>query len=207
MLQGKIICMERNRRVAKAYARSPIISIDSSHVGFNGDTIGLTGFDNPFRDQQILAVHRSIGDGIIVAVDEDGNVLIDVVGKTKVTVREAGHNSLTGDFLTARGLIRGTSNKVFDMRKFLRVMNKEFMSDEIRVPQLENCCFTFVTFTPETDMEIIDAPVWIIIINIIAMEMLHRNLQLSESIKLSSQQTINFISNSWSLAVPHVGHE
>lgn len=47
---AKIICMERNRRVAKAYARASVLTINGSNEGFDGYRIGLCGFDNPMRD-------------------------------------------------------------------------------------------------------------------------------------------------------------
>ncbi|GFR03763.1 dwarfin sma-2 [Trichonephila clavata] len=33
---AKIICMERNRRVAKAYARTPVLTVNGSADGFDG---------------------------------------------------------------------------------------------------------------------------------------------------------------------------
>ena len=47
---AKIIVLERNRRVAKAYARAPVLTVNGSDDGFDGFRIGLAGFDNPMRD-------------------------------------------------------------------------------------------------------------------------------------------------------------
>jgi len=47
---AKIIVLERNRRVAKAYARAPVLTINGSDDGFDGFRIGVAGFDNPMRD-------------------------------------------------------------------------------------------------------------------------------------------------------------
>ena len=33
---AKVIVLERNRRVAKAYVRSPILTVNSSDIGFDG---------------------------------------------------------------------------------------------------------------------------------------------------------------------------
>lgn len=54
--------MERNRRVAKAYARAPTLSINGSDDGFDGYQIGLNGFDNPLRDPKTDMVKQHIGD-------------------------------------------------------------------------------------------------------------------------------------------------
>lgn len=58
---GKLICMERNRRVAKAYARAPILTINGSSDGFDGYRVGLKGFDNPMRDVKTEEVLKHIG--------------------------------------------------------------------------------------------------------------------------------------------------
>ena len=65
---AKLICMERNRRVAKAYARAPILTINGSEDGFDGYRIGLNGFDNPLRDPKTEVVKHHIGDVSIVVL-------------------------------------------------------------------------------------------------------------------------------------------
>lgn len=57
---AKIICFERNRRVAKAYARSQVISITGSDRGFDGYRIGLNGFPNPKRDFEVQMIKQQI---------------------------------------------------------------------------------------------------------------------------------------------------
>lgn len=59
---AKLIVMERNRRVAKAYARAPILTINGSEDGFDGYRIGMNGFDNPLRDPKTDVVKLHIGD-------------------------------------------------------------------------------------------------------------------------------------------------
>ena len=58
---AKIIVLERNRRVAKAYARAPVLTVNGSDDGFDGFRIGLAGFDNPLRDSKTEEVKRHIG--------------------------------------------------------------------------------------------------------------------------------------------------
>lgn len=60
---GKIICMERNRRIAKAYARVPVLTVSGSDDGFDGFKIGLNGFDRaPSRDPLVKRVRDHIGE-------------------------------------------------------------------------------------------------------------------------------------------------
>ena len=58
---AKIIVLERNRRVAKAYARAPVLTVNGSDDGFDGFRIGLSGFENPMRDAKTEEVKRHIG--------------------------------------------------------------------------------------------------------------------------------------------------
>ena len=55
---AKIIVLERNRRVAKAYARAPVLTVNGSDDGFDGFRIGLAGFENPMRDPKTEEVKR-----------------------------------------------------------------------------------------------------------------------------------------------------
>lgn len=181
--------MERNRRIAKAYARSPVITIDNRCIGFNGDCIGLTGFDNPYRDPEVARVHHMIGEGVAVAADEDGNILLQMLQRRRVYVTDMGHVSQTiyaeeGRELRNGTLMKESTNKIFDMKTFVMRLNNELGRNPVGPSQphnLENSCFTAIAFSSKPSVEIIDTPVWIIIINVIAMEMLHRNLQLSKS--------------------------
>ena len=58
---AKIIVLERNRRVAKAYARAPVLTVNGSDDGFDGFRIGVAGFDNPMRDPTTEDIIRNIG--------------------------------------------------------------------------------------------------------------------------------------------------
>lgn len=60
---AKIICMERNRRIAKAYARKHTILVDGSKDDYlDGTTLGLNSFDNPDRDPKTSYMKQHIGE-------------------------------------------------------------------------------------------------------------------------------------------------
>jgi hypothetical protein len=60
---AKIICMERNRRIAKAYARQRAISINGSKDDYlDGTTLGLNSFENPDRDSKTSYIKQYIGE-------------------------------------------------------------------------------------------------------------------------------------------------
>ena len=73
---AKIIVLERNRRVAKAYARAPVLTINGSDDGFDGFRIGVAGFDNPMRDAATDDTIRRIGQGFKLKMDDLGNILV-----------------------------------------------------------------------------------------------------------------------------------
>jgi hypothetical protein len=73
---AKIIVLERNRRVAKAYARAPVLTINGSDDGFDGFRIGVAGFDNPMRDAATDDTIRRIGQGFKLKMDDMGNILV-----------------------------------------------------------------------------------------------------------------------------------
>lgn len=54
--------MEKNRRVAKAYCRVPVLTIDGSENGFDGYRIGLNGFDNTKRQKESADIKKAIGE-------------------------------------------------------------------------------------------------------------------------------------------------
>lgn len=55
--------MERNRRIAKAYARSTTITVNGSKDDYlDGTTLGLNSFDNPDRDSKTSYIKRYIGE-------------------------------------------------------------------------------------------------------------------------------------------------
>ena len=90
--------MERNRRVAKAYIRSPVVSVGGGREGFDGLRVGLQvtnqstaaghvtaiptphwlqGFDNPFRDEETRAVLARLGGQCCrLQMDSEGHVAV-----------------------------------------------------------------------------------------------------------------------------------
>merc|ERR1719331_3390929 len=71
---AKVIVLERNRRVAKAYARAPVVTVNGSEEGFDGFRIGVAGFDNPMRDVGSEETIRQIAQGFKLKMDDMGNI-------------------------------------------------------------------------------------------------------------------------------------
>jgi len=99
---AKIIVLERNRRVAKAYARAPVLTVNGSDDGFDGFRIGVAGFDNPMRDAKTEDVIRNIGQGFKLKMDDVGNILIKRVSKASVRVK----NTLTEESAVSNDILK-----------------------------------------------------------------------------------------------------
>ena len=78
--------LERNRRVAKAYARAPVITVNGSTDGFDGFRIGVAGFDNPLRDSNTSAAIQALGLGLKLKMDDVGNVLVKRISRYVILV-------------------------------------------------------------------------------------------------------------------------
>ena len=130
---GKVIVMERNRRVAKAYIRSPVITVGGGQEGFDGLRVGLHGFENPFRSEETEAVMARLGGQVCrVQMDNEGFVQVKKTGKTEVFVQSAVSVSRRwGDTLGRRRaghhLDTDKNYVLFDMEKLKRNMAESFM--------------------------------------------------------------------------------
>jgi len=179
---AKIIVLERNRRVAKAYARAPVLTVNGSDDGFDGFRIGVAGFDNPMRDAKTDDVIRNIGQGFKLKMDDVGNILIKRVSKASVRVKNTltEESAVSNDILKLPGGMLDPEKpfKVFDMKKFQQNMSRELKRPYPDRRKLEAQCVSVVAFgngvTADTD--ILDWPIWILCINIVAIEMLRSKL-------------------------------
>merc|ERR1719402_563686 len=101
---AKVIVLERNRRVAKAYARAPVVTVNGSDEGFDGFRIGVAGFDNPMRDVGTEETIRQINQGFKLKMDDMGNILIKRLAKSPVYARNTLEESaLSNDIIKLSG--------------------------------------------------------------------------------------------------------
>ncbi|RWS14380.1 uncharacterized protein B4U79_15969 [Dinothrombium tinctorium] len=181
---GKIICMEKNRRVAKAYARIPLLNVCGSSDGFDGFNIGLAGFENPLRDAKCEEALKSIGKGVRIRIDEEGNVLAKKCEKCPATVKdwhgellEPFSNCIAEEVIYAKGKLELEKTvKIFDMQKFQRNIAHELKDAYPDRRKLERQCITAISFAKNT-CDLLETPVWIMIINIVALEVLKSKMQ------------------------------
>ncbi|XP_048489468.1 uncharacterized protein LOC105391512 isoform X2 [Plutella xylostella] len=179
---AKVIVFERNRRVAKAYARAPVLTINGSDDGFDGMRIGLCGFDNPHRDPKTEELKRHIGQGVKIKMDDAGNILIRRYSKSSVFVKStAATNSeetaIGQDVMKMPGyaLEQEKIFKLFDMKKFQSNVNRELRRAYPDRRRLETQCLSAIAFV-KSDAELLECPIWVMIINVVAMDMLKSKL-------------------------------
>ena len=97
---AKIVVLERNRRVAKAYARAPVVTVNGTDEGFDGFRIGVSGFDNPMRDIGTEETIRQINQGFKLKMDDLGNILIKRLSKSPVYAKNTSEeNALSNEII------------------------------------------------------------------------------------------------------------
>ncbi|CRK99486.1 CLUMA_CG012805, isoform A [Clunio marinus] len=179
---AKVIVFEKNRRVAKAYARAPVLTINGSDDGFDGMRIGLCGFDNPMRDQKTLEHKMNIGQGVKLKMDDNGNILARRYSKSNIFVKGTGNtavetNAIGNDVLKSpyQALELEKVMKVFDMRKFQSNVNRELSRSYPDRRHLETQCLTVLAFV-KSEEDVLNCPIWVLIVNVVAMDMLKSKL-------------------------------
>ncbi|XP_054268576.1 uncharacterized protein LOC128990281 isoform X2 [Macrosteles quadrilineatus] len=179
---AKVIVLERNRRVAKAYARAPVLTVNGSDDGFDGFRIGLCGFDNPMRDPKTEDLKKHIGHGVKVKMDDQGNILVKRVSKCNVYVKSTAagpgeETSIGSDVLKLPNCALEPEKpvKLFDMKKFQANVSRELHRAYPDRRRLECQCLSAIAFV-KAEGDLLDCPIWVLIINVVAMDMLKSKL-------------------------------
>lgn len=171
---AKVIVLERNRRIAKAYARAPVLTINGSTDGFDGFRIGVNGFENPLRDPKVADFKSQIGAGCKVKMDDSGNILVKRLAKSNIYVKNTlEENSVSNDILKLpNGLLEQEKPfKLFDMKKFQQNVNRELKRQYPERHKLETQCISTLSLV-RNEQEVLDSPIWVMLINVVALEML-----------------------------------
>ncbi|OXU31002.1 hypothetical protein TSAR_010015 [Trichomalopsis sarcophagae] len=176
---AKVIVFERNRRVAKAYARAPVLTVNGSNDGFDGFRIGLCGFDNPMRDAKTEEAKRHINQGVKIKMDEQGNILIKRLCKSNVYVKTMNQedNAIGPEIVrNSQGALEHEKpGKLFDMNKFQTNLSRETRRAYPDRRRLETQCLSAIVFV-RTEADILQCPVWVLIVNVVGLDMLKSKL-------------------------------
>lgn len=180
---AKVIILERNRRIAKAYARAPVLTINGSNDGFDGFRIGVNGFENPMRDPKTEEFKRQIGTGCKLKMDDSGNILIKRLSKSGIYAKNTlEETAVSNDILKLpNGMLEGDKPfKLFDMKKFQQNVNRELKRQFPDLQKLENQCISTIALV-KNEVDVLDSPIWIMLVNIVALEMLKAKMPKSHA--------------------------
>lgn len=176
---AKVIVFERNRRVAKAYARAPVLTINGSNDGFDGFRIGLCGFENPMRDPKTEEAKKLINQGVKIKMDEQGNILIKRLCKNNVYIKPTSQedNAIGAEIApNSQGALEHEKpGKVFDMSKFQTNLSRETRRAYPDRRRLEMQCLSAIVFV-RTELDLLQCPVWVLIVNVVGLDMLKSKL-------------------------------
>ncbi|KAI6232321.1 MH2 domain-containing protein [Aphelenchoides besseyi] len=165
---GKLIVMERNFRVAKAYLRAPSITVDGSRSYFDGTRLGLLQFQNDNRDVGTSAGLRNLNKGIRIKCDKKGNIwLKQNGGENPICVQCAQYPEPI--------FLNDNYQKIVDLRSFRDSLIHEL---EVRSTVQRNKLFRkAVIFMKLTDADPeknpLECGLWLTLIHLVSVDMIN----------------------------------
>lgn len=113
-------------------------------------------------------------------MDDAGNILIKRVSKCNVYIKNTGQddeNAIGNEIMKLPGnaLEPEKPMKLFDMRKFQSNVNRELRRAYPDRRRLECQCLSAIAFV-KSEQELLECPIWVLIINVVAMDMLKSKL-------------------------------
>ncbi len=126
------------------------------------------------RDPKTTEFKSQIGQGCKIKMDETGNILIKRFSKSSIFVKNTiEENAVSNDILKLpNGLLELEKPfKLFDMKKFQQNVNREMKRSYPDRRKLECQCIATIAFV-KNEPELLDSPIWIMLINVVALEML-----------------------------------
>ena len=119
-------------------------------------------------------------------MDSAGNILIRRYSKSNVYVKNTAtglkdETSMSADILKLpnQALESEKVVKLFDMKKFQNNINRELRQAYPDRRRLELQCLSAIAFVKQ-ETEILDCPIWVLVINVVAMDMLKSKLPPSK---------------------------
>ena len=128
-------------------------------------------------------------------MDDSGNILIKRISKSAVFVKstslvagdDPATNAISADILKLpNGALEAEKPvKLFDMRKFQQNVSRELKRGYPDRRKLECQCISAVAFVKSEGgtQDVLDSPCWIMLINVVAMDMLKSKLPPGERLR------------------------
>lgn len=122
-------------------------------------------------------------------MDDAGNILIRRYSRSNVYVKSTAmgpkdETSIAADILKLpnQALEMEKVVKLFDMKKFQSNINRELRQAYPDRRRLETQCLSAVAFV-KSESDVLDCPIWVLVINVVAMDMLKSKLPPSKFYK------------------------
>ncbi|KAE9549819.1 hypothetical protein FO519_006970 [Halicephalobus sp. NKZ332] len=188
---GKIVVMERFKRIAKAYLRKTTIIVDGGDEEFDGKALGFNYFSNPMRDEYTRELRSKIGDGVIIKMDNQGNIKAMARGSTPIYVQGwkdskchcisdkiiRNHGKLINKSATSAISDEDRVVKIFDMRRFKQCVERDpYESESDARNLLLKTCVRVALVKDGGSADPMKTPCWFMIINLVALDMLKTKL-------------------------------
>uniref|UniRef100_A0A1I7SGU2 MH2 domain-containing protein n=1 Tax=Bursaphelenchus xylophilus TaxID=6326 RepID=A0A1I7SGU2_BURXY len=164
---GKLIVMEKNIRVAKAYLRASTITVDGSKSYFDGSRLGLSYFSNSRREPETETELRTLGKGVTVQLDRMGNVWMKNQTARTVCVQCAQYPEPI--------YLDDSYKKIMDMRFFRdSILHKLELNSSLDAPKLFKKVIIFVKLSdPSPDLNPLDCSLWFALIHLVSVDLIH----------------------------------
>lgn len=123
-------------------------------------------------------------------MDDMGNIIIKRMSHCDVFIRgyDREANSISKDILDLSGQLEfEKSVKLFDMKKFQNSISKELRSSYPDRRRLENQCINVIAFVKDAN-DVMNLPVWCMVINIVALDMLKSKMPSKCANSLATEQ-------------------
>ena len=165
---------------------SKVFSVDGSDSGIDGCRIGLNGLPSVSSDDKESAMCRLlVEEGCRLKLTQNGDILIKRDDNINIFISKLKQlQSSLSDVVVKcpYGLLQQDKTyKLFDMNKFQNNLSQELLSEDTDWNKLEEKAVSVFSFARFTE-NILDAPVWVIVVNIVA---LHVVKTLKESLSLN----------------------
>lgn len=119
-------------------------------------------------------------------MDDAGNILIRRYSRSNVYVKSTVNNSkdetaIGSEILKLpnQALEIEKISKLFDVKRFQSNINRELKQAYPDRRRLELQCLSAISFV-RTESDVLDCPIWVLVINVVAMDMLKTKMPLSE---------------------------
>lgn len=133
-----------------------------------------------------ISVFFFLPQGVKIKMDDAGNVLIRRYSRSNVYIKSTANNSkdetaIGNEILKLpnQALEIEKISKLFDVKKFQSNIARELKQAYPDRRRLELQCLSAISFV-RTDTDVLDCPIWVLVLNVVAMDMLKSKMPLSK---------------------------